>query len=410
MKITELENVFENKLKTQQKESDAILKECQTISEYNIIQSEIEKNKIQTELEGKNKELHSLQEKYEDLLNKYDTSVVNLKNMENNLNQIVTDLDENRRTLEEELRKKEKIIDTISREKTSYEISFKTYQKTIDVLKNRLINSDRDVEQLKEELSTCEEKILEYELKCMQLGSDLKQAQSSNEELEMQFESSIKLNRIEIENLREDLCQKLQTYKEQVKQYSRQKQDEGTNRELSKLKNELSRLQDMNAQYEFEIRRGQNELDGYHLREMDWGIRTENFEDTVKQMGYELRLKQDELKNLKREIAELRHANGLNNPKDNTNQPSEEEKTIFAKYIQISGRYDEILQKYEDLQNENLEKDRIINNFSEDLKEYSNLREKYIEQVGRVKELLEKLERKEKTVSIQKIYIFIIFK
>lgn len=404
MKITELENVFENKLKTQQKESDAILKECQTISEYNIIQSEIEKNKIQTELEEKNKELNSLQEEYEKLLDKYDTAVVSLKNMENNLNQFVVDLEENRRTLEEELRRKAKIIDTISKEKTSYEISFKTYQKTIDVLKNRLINSDRDVEQLKEELSKCEEKILEYEMKCLQLGSDLKQAQSSNEELEMQFESSIKLNRIEIENLREDLCQKVQSFKEQAEQYSRQKQDgENSKEELIKLKNELSLLQDMNAQYEFEIRRGQNELDGYHLREMDWGIRTENFEDTVKHMEYELKLKQDQLKKLKREIAELRHANGLNNPIDNTNQPSEEEKTIFAKYIQISGRYDEILQKYEDLQNENSEKDRIINNLSEDLKEYSNLREKYIEQVGRVNELLEKLERKEKTVSIQKI-------
>lgn len=400
-KLLELEKKYEDQLKLQQKESDAILKECQTISEYNIIQSEIEKNKIKTELEEKSKSFTLLEEKYTKLLHSNDTITLKYKNLENNFTQITKELNDFRQKLAEELEKKEKAMETVLKEKTSYEISIKTYQKTIEVLKNRLISSDRDVVQLKEELANCEEKILEYESKCLQLCSDLKQAQMSNEELEMQFDSTIKLNRIEIDNLRDDLCQKLKMYKDEVEKYSkRMQQEEPSNEEIVKLRKDVDRLQTLNSQYEFEIRRGQNELDGYHLREMDWSIRTESFEDTVKQLEEELRMKNQDLRNLRSEISQLRHMNDLNHQVFEANCTAyEEEKNIYAKYIQISGRYDEILQKYEDLQQENLEKYKIVQNLSTDLKEYAELRKKYTEQVEKVNELLKKLEK-----SVSKIY------
>lgn len=394
IKLLDLEKKYEDQLKLQQKESDAILKECQTISEYNIIQSEIEKNKIITELEEKSKYFTDLEEKYMELSQSNDVLTLNYKNLENNFAQATKELTDFRQKLAEELEKKEKAVEALLKEKSSYEISIKTYQKTIEVLKNRLISSDRDVVQLKEELSKCEEKILEYESKCLQLYSDLKQTQMANEELEMQFDSTIKLNRIEIDNLRDDLCQKLKLYKNEVEKYSKRMQpEEDINDEIVKLRKDVERLQNLNSQYEFEIRRGQNELDGYHLREMDWSIRTETFEDTVKQLEDELKRKQHELRNLRLEISQLRHINDLNHQVLEANCTSnEDEKNIYAKYIQISGRYDEILQKFEDLQKENLEKDKIIENLSADHKEYAVLQMKHAEQVEKVNELLRKLE------------------
>lgn len=194
----------------------------------------------------------------------------------------------------------------MSKEKSTYEVSIKTYQTTIEVLKKRLISSDRDVEQLKEELTKCEEKVLEYESKCLQLDFDLKQAQTFNEELEMQFDSTTKLNRTEIENMRSDLCHKLDLYKIEVDRYSKRIQEEESNKEeIIKLQKELDRLKDMNGHYEFEIKRGQNELDDYHLKEIDWSIRTESFEDTVKQMEDELNKKHKEMRKLKMEISHL---------------------------------------------------------------------------------------------------------
>lgn len=397
-KMLELEKNYQTQLDSQEKESYAILKECQTISEYNIIQSEIEKNKLTTELEAINKDLISLQGKYDESLQNYDILKTKCKNLENDLSHIVMELNETRQTLGEQLSQKEKVIQTISKQKSSYEIGINTYQTTIEVLKKRLIHSDQDVVQLKEELSNCEEKIVELESKCLQLTSDLKQSQISNDELEMQFESAIKLNRTEIEKLRNELCQKINLYKEEVEKYSNKMQkNEVDNIEISQLKNELSCLEALKAQQEFEIRRGQNELEGYHLREIDWSIKTESYEGTVKQMEDELRMKHDELRDLKMELSHLRNANDLNQrATDVEHSLNDERKSIYAKYIQISGRYDEILQKFEELQKENSDKDKIINNLSANLQEYSTIKEKCVEQDQQVKELLDKLEQLEK--------------
>lgn len=382
MKMEILENKFKEQLESQQKESDAILKECQTISEYNIIQSEIEKSKTKSDLEDANKQLTDIQSKYEQSLQNYAELNKKFINVESNLGKMILELDENKQKLMEELNLREKALEEMSKEKSLYEITFKTYQTTINVLTKRLTNSDQDVEQLKKELSKCEEKNLEYESKYLQLVSELKQAQISKEELETQFELAVKLNRTEIEQIREDLCQKVQQYKEQVEKYSKRIGIEETQKKeimeqlheafetIQKVKMEMEHLQCVNTQYEFEICRAQNELEGCNLREMDWSIRTESYENTVRQIEDELRMKHDEFKCLKLEIANLKNTRVTD---IQSNQPlDDEEQNIYSKYIQISGRYDEILQRFENLQEKMAEKDKIINDLSNIVQEFSN--------------------------------------
>lgn len=108
-KLLVWEKEYTNKLEIQQKESDAILKECQTISEFNIIQSEIEKNKIKTELETKVKDLFVMTQKYEKSIQNCDKLSIKFKNLENDFNGSIKELNETREMLTEEVKKNKKL-------------------------------------------------------------------------------------------------------------------------------------------------------------------------------------------------------------------------------------------------------------------------------------------------------------
>lgn len=62
--------------------------------------------------------------------------------------------------------------------------------------------------------------MVEYETRCLLLNNDLKEAKKQSEDLELQYESSIKLNGETIETLRKDLLDKVKLYEDQVKSYS----------------------------------------------------------------------------------------------------------------------------------------------------------------------------------------------
>lgn len=173
-KVHEVENIWKVKLEAQELESEAILKECQAISEYNIIQSEIEKN--------------SFKNKFEEIKKSF-----------------------------EPLEERNKLLET---EKRAYQLSITTFRETIEVLKNRLFDSDHDVVQLKEELEKCEEKIIYYEQKCSDLMNQLSETQISKEELEMQYESTSKIMQDEVKDVKRDLLEKVKALTDKSKQIS----------------------------------------------------------------------------------------------------------------------------------------------------------------------------------------------
>lgn len=409
-KTLEIDQIYQTQLKQERSESQAILKECQTISEYNIIQCEIEKNKIKNELETRNTLFKNLQKTYEETLQSFDVTNKKLRNLENDLSRIILKLNQTKIKLKEELSQKKQDIEDISKERTIYQVSNKAYQTTIEVLKKRLIHSDQDVEQLKEELSKVEEKNVEYENKCLQYSIDLKQSQLLHEELE----STIQLHRLEIGELKNSLFQKV--YTQEVEKYLKKIVKDENDKEdilkqlheafamIQRMKEKLEEHEVQNTEYEFELQRERNELEGYHLREMDWNNKTEAYEESMKQIENQLRTKNAELQDLYLEISHLRNANDLNKMilggKSGLN---EEEKTIYAKYIKVSGKYDDIQQKYEDLLKEKEQQDKKIMELLVNQQEYEIIKEKCIEQEKTIAELcikVERLQNSKKLVSV----------
>ncbi|KAL3266646.1 hypothetical protein HHI36_010809 [Cryptolaemus montrouzieri] len=99
-KCTELENYWKSRLEKQEKEASDILKECQAISEYNIIQSELEK----------------MNSSY--------------SNVQNKLYRLIKELKE-KETLKNEVNK-------LLNEKQTYETTILRCQETINILKEDL--------------------------------------------------------------------------------------------------------------------------------------------------------------------------------------------------------------------------------------------------------------------------------
>ncbi|KAJ8982706.1 hypothetical protein NQ317_004513 [Molorchus minor] len=104
-KIKKVEVTWDTKLKNQLKESDAILKECQAISEYSIIQCELEKSKVKNELIEKTKELENVQSKYSKISEEFDELNVKYKNLQSNLSSIIIELNVNKENINRRDRK-----------------------------------------------------------------------------------------------------------------------------------------------------------------------------------------------------------------------------------------------------------------------------------------------------------------
>ncbi|XP_044255230.1 hyaluronan-mediated motility receptor-like [Tribolium madens] len=289
-KIKEIEDNWKEKLEEKQKEHEAILKECQAISEYTIIQSEVEKNQVKNLLEAKG-------ESYRELVKKFEI-------------------------LEEE-------VGILKCEKHKYELSISTFRDTIEVLKKRLFNSDRDVEQLKEELEKCEERVLMYEKKISEMTNQLNEIQTANEELEMQYESTSKLMQNQVQTIEKNLLSKVETFQNEARQVMKDK--------------EL--LNDVLAQHHEQ----QKLLVKANSLIYDLGNRQAELEEEIR--SSKLTLKEE-----MEEAAEIR-----------------------KKYIEKSGKYDELAQQFEQLLQE-LDKakeriqelEKLIGPYQEQLEAYQN--------------------------------------
>ncbi|XP_045479550.1 hyaluronan-mediated motility receptor-like [Harmonia axyridis] len=204
-KCSELENFWKSKLESKENESNAILKECQAISEYSIIQSEIEKNEYKSKFEQTTNKYNILEKKYDDVYLKYKKLQSSFSEAQNKLYRLM-----------KEIREKEVIKNQLNQlllEKQTYEAAISRSQDTVNILKNRLKESYHDVEQLKKEICNNEEKLLDYEYKFNMMSDELKEAQVLNEALEINNESNSKLAREEINQMKEDLISKLEKFK-----------------------------------------------------------------------------------------------------------------------------------------------------------------------------------------------------
>ncbi|KAJ8945068.1 hypothetical protein NQ318_005248 [Aromia moschata] len=412
-KLDELETAWRIKLGNQEKQAEAILKECQAISEYAVIQCEIEKNGIRNDLADKTNELETVQLKYDQIVQDYEELNTKFKALQCDLSNIIIELNETRSTMGEKLDAKMKELKRFADEKKAYEVTIKNSQVTIDVLTRRLMNSDRDVEQLKHELQDTEAKTLEYESKCLQLTNDLKQAQTFNEELEMQYESAIKLNTTEIQQLKSELVQKVEAYRAEAESSTKKLHD---SQELTKeviqmlqethsqMETQLEHLENVNAQCKFECEQSQNELEDYRIREMDWNDEREKLENVVKEMENLLEIKQDEVGELRRQLAQAQECSDARQIQmqfykrkvAECEKELDESAHINRRYIEQSGKYDELLQKFEQLEMENLKNKNRCLKLDDEVEGNGHWKSEYDKQREDYEQLLAKCEGLEK--------------
>lgn len=166
-RVDEIETNWKLKLEKQQKESDEILKECQAISEYNIFQCVLEKKEVEQELDICKRELEECKTENQNIVTLQTELENRCKVFENQLSKVIEELNNVRNNLGKEvLGYKQKLVQA-SAEQRAYEMTISKTHITIEALKKRLIHSDSDVEQLKEELEISEKSKLEYEGKSL---------------------------------------------------------------------------------------------------------------------------------------------------------------------------------------------------------------------------------------------------
>lgn len=365
-KLRQTEIDWKLKLENQEKESEQILKECQAISEYNIIQCELEKNHIKSDLTEKSKQLNELQKKYGHLTASYEDLQEKYKQIQKNYSELIIEVNEVRKQLSETINDKENEIKRLLSEKRTFEITITTSQDTIEVLKRRLINSDTDVEQFKAELALNEQKMIEYESKQIQLLEELRLQQLLNDEMEMQYESMIKLNEKQIQEVKEELTKKVEGYRNEVVKYSKKLNDD---QELfSELLEQLREQRNVNQDafklinvVKTEIEQLQREIQEYCTKERQWRSSEEQLHVEKSQLEEKLTLKEDELCNMLKQIGQLQekcdsycqHFEYYKSKVLECEREIEEADNIHKKYIDQSGKYDNLLQKYEQLESEN---------------------------------------------------------
>ncbi|XP_044750001.1 hyaluronan mediated motility receptor-like isoform X2 [Coccinella septempunctata] len=307
-KCSELENYWKKKLENKEKESNEILKECQAISEYNIIQSEIEKNAYKSKFEESAMKYKVLEKKYDDVYLKYRKLQSSYSDAQTKLYRLI-----------KEMRDKEAFRDQINQmivEKQTYQLTISRCQQTIDILKDRLKESDHDVEQLKNEISNNEIKLLEYEHKFNIMSDELRDALALTETLELNNESNMKIAQEEVEKLKTVLLSKVEKFKliseknriihEEELHILREEREEllqmleqhqvlnlSSNYLLTKANLEIEKLSSLNSQYSQQIEnwKSQNDdlrskIDDFVGKETSWTIEKK-----------ELDLKMDILKN-----------------------------------------------------------------------------------------------------------------
>lgn len=385
-KIQDIENKWKTKLEQQLKESDEILKECQAISEYNIIQCELEKNDAKHLLAERLNELEEekeLSKKYLTLKNEIENLYTQLKlEHENTLTNLATIQDELLK--EKELRQNE-AQHTLA-EKHTFEITISKTRKTVEALTKRLFDSDRDVEQLKLELEACEKAKLENEDKCNKLTIELEAVKKLYEETELQNESNLVLCQDKIQKVEKDLYNKVDQYKgksvrileetKEMKEHLHQQQTLNSEAQqlISKLVLEFEDCETQNIELEEKILMLKKDLEETRQR----NVEIEESNETLKrqfqeqadqnqklklQVDEEISLKNGEIQSLVKQINQIQEKcdsyyqySEYYKCKVNQSEKEIEELNVIQKsYIDQSGKYDELLQKYEGVLKKNAE-------------------------------------------------------
>lgn len=398
----DIEETWKLKLAEQEKQSEAILKECQAISEYNIIQCELEKQQIQQELSEKIQELETFKQCNDSctsckfLNDKYST-------LEIDLNKMIQKLTEDHEILEIELNMYKTQLDQVLCEKKIYEITINKTHNTIEALKNRLLESDRDVEQLKRELEKCEMEKLKYEGKSYELFEELHIVLKLYEDLEIQQEKNVLQTKDHIADVEKELREKVDAYKDtagdSINSYAKtlKEKEKALNSAITeKLKTEalacelreklqqkeidlcqtleqLHEQQQVTADVQLSIGDAVQEFD--HL-EHEYNTNITKLQSIIKKKdeqinGLQSSMRQlqgkanktDEIEDLNKQLSQLRDKSNsyFQYCEYYKNKAAEYEEEIAdlskinKKYIDQSGKYDALLQKCETLQKRSAE-------------------------------------------------------
>ncbi|KAI4462558.1 hyaluronan mediated motility receptor [Holotrichia oblita] len=364
-KIEDIENKWKIKLEQQIKESDEILKECQAISEYNIIQCELEKNDAKRILLERLNELEETKE----LNNKY----LLLKNeMENLYTQLKSEHDNtltNLATIQEELSKERELRQHEAQqtlaEKHTFEITISKTRKAVEALTKRLFDSDRDVEQLKLELEECEKAKLQNEDKCNKLAIELDTMKKLYEDTELQNESNLILCQDKIEKVRKDLYERVDRYKgksvkvleetKEMKEHLHQQQTLNSEAQhlISKLvlefkiaKHKILKLEKINEELKGQLKEQMDHNQKIKIQvDEESALKNEEIQSLIKQMN-QLQDKYDSY---------YQYCEYYKCKVNQSEKEIEELNVIQKNYIDQSGKYDELLQKYEGLLQKNAE-------------------------------------------------------
>lgn len=391
-KLKEIEVGWKIKLEDQEKQSDQILKECQAISEYNIIQSEVEKNQIKSELTKKSKELEEIiseKKEFEKQQTELKNKLEDFKNQAENISKI---LEEKSKEIENIEEKNKLEIEKKTANERAYQITISKLHETIEALKKRLINSDRDVEQLKNELEICETSKLESEDRFNKLKDELKTMQNNCEELELHHEYSLKLMEDNIKKAERILHQKVDDYKTSAERIEADLREQLEEKEklLGDAMEQLAEQQKLIGESQKLFKNTKMEMERIEAENIDFEYKNKCLEMAEKRM-------ERELENVKKRNAELEETlekidlENLELKKEMKNtKVSSEEIENFTKQITIlqekSDSYYHYCEYY---------KNKCAENESE-LDELIELRKKYIEQSGKQDELHQKCETLEK--------------
>ncbi|XP_066150354.1 putative autophagy-related protein 11 [Euwallacea fornicatus] len=394
----ELENEWKKRLQKKEEEHEAILKECQAISEYSIISCELEKKEVQMHLDETKAIYQELKLKYETLNSKQENAEKSLTDKEEGLSRKVKELSEIIDKQEEEVQK-------LKVEIKAYQITINNSQITIDVLKKRLIDSDRDVEQMKQELARCEGKLIDYEGKCIQLDNELSEAKKQNEDLELQYESSIKINENSIKLMKEQLINKVDWYENQVKIFSNKATEEQDVKQqiLQQLNCNIEIIKQINLEvdkteeyYALKIKDLMEVIDSYERKEQIWSEKLDAVNLEKKNLTIALNAKEsrnllleDKLQELKNDYGELSEKCVYYKAKAEEFESMAKESSQTRKmYIDISGKYDSLLQDFEQLEMENRDRNADLLGMNKKLQRLLNVEQEF-ERVKKEKEMLE---------------------
>ncbi|XP_025835042.1 hyaluronan-mediated motility receptor-like [Agrilus planipennis] len=296
----EIEFNFKVRLEQQQKEADAILKECQAISEYNIIQCEIEKSTIKKDLADKAAQYESLLLEKNNLQQSCNDLSKQCKDLKLKFDNATTELETVRSQLQNEILEHKKSITQAENDKKAYELALNKTYTTIEALKNRLLNSDHDVEQLKSELESTEVSKLEFEGRCNQLLAELQLVTNLYEEVEICNEKTLKIAEDKIKILEKELLNKVDVLKDTAEdtQKALLTQLEQYKNELDVAKKHLKEQNELNTKAQELIQTSSKELNGLIVENEQ--LENENYKK--QQLIEELEKKYNILKKEKEEI------------------------------------------------------------------------------------------------------------